>query len=114
MVTVSVSTMAHSGVSFPSHTRRYFGPGAYKLSVPRLLFYMLLLLTLAWASRKLRRAPLVLMSALLLVMLIAGCAGGSGWEFRPARWRWIDGHASGNISTAGHWRPRLAFRVKQR
>ena len=83
VVTVSVSTMAHSGMSLPSHTRRYFGPGTYKLAVPRLLFYMLLLLTMAGASRKLRRVPLVLASALLLVMLIAGCAGGSGGSSGP-------------------------------
>jgi hypothetical protein len=83
VVTVSVSTMSHSGMSLPSHTRRHFGPGAYKLPVARWVFYLLLFLALAGASRKLRRAPLVLASALLLVMLIAGCAGGSGGSSGP-------------------------------
>lgn len=83
VVTVSVSTMSHSGMSLPSHTRRYFGPGAYKLPVPGWVFYLLLLLALAGASRKFRRVPLALASALLLVMLIAGCAGGSGGSSGP-------------------------------
>jgi hypothetical protein len=77
-VTVSVSTMAHSGVSIPSYTRRYFGPGAYKLLAPRWLFFLLISLVLPVISRKFRRVPLALASALLLVMLIAGCAGGNG------------------------------------
>jgi hypothetical protein len=83
VVTVSVSTMSHSGMSLPSHTRRYFGPGAYKLPVARWVFYLLLLLALAGASRKFRRVPLALASALLVVMLIAGCAGGSGGSSGP-------------------------------
>ena len=79
VVSVSVSTMAHSGVSFPPHTRHYFAPGAYKLPAPRWILYLLLLsLALAGASRKLRRVPLALASALLLVMLIVGCSSGSG------------------------------------
>ena len=79
VVSVSVSTMAHSGVSFPPHTRHYFAPGAYKLPTPRWILYLLLLsLALVGASRKLRRVPLALASALLLVMLIVGCSSGSG------------------------------------
>jgi len=84
VVTVSVSTMSHSGMSLPSHTRHYFAPGAYKLPAPRwILYLLLLLLTLARASRKLRRVPLALASALLLVMLIVGCAGGSRGSSGP-------------------------------
>jgi len=78
VVTVSVSTMPHNGMSLPPHTRRFFAPGAYKVPASLWILCLLLLsLALAGASRKLRRVPLAFASALLLVMLIAGCSSGN-------------------------------------
>ena len=75
-VTVTVITMASSGMSAPAHTRRYLGPWAHGLRASHWLFYLLLSLALAGASRKGRRISLSLSTALLLVILITGCASG--------------------------------------
>jgi hypothetical protein len=83
-VTVTVTTMARSGLSAPAQMRRFPHPNAYEARAIRLLSDLLALLVLALASRTGRKGTrLALTTAFLLMLLVTGCAGSGGNSGTP-------------------------------
>ncbi len=74
VVTVSAATAAYNAMSMSDRARRFLGPGAYQLRIRTGLLYLLIALGIAVTSLKVRRIPLALTTALIIGMLIAGCA----------------------------------------
>jgi hypothetical protein len=81
-VTVTVTTMARSGVAAPGQTKRFLHPRAFDARTMRLLSYMLLLLSLSMVlARGLKGTRLALTTVFLFALLAAGCgsvASGGG------------------------------------
>ena len=78
-VTVSVATMAHSGLWIPANGRRFFNPGAYSRGNIRLLLLFSILLGTIAASRKAwKKISLAFSMVLLLALLATGCTTGGG------------------------------------
>jgi hypothetical protein len=90
VVTVSVATMAHSGMGFRSDKWKITRPGKLEFLAGHWLFYLLLSMALFAAAIKVRRIPLALGTVILLVALVAGCnasnssPGGGGSTGTPA------------------------------
>jgi hypothetical protein len=90
VVTVSVSTAAHSGTASAFGKHKKFGPGALQFLAGHWLFYLFLALAMSAASIKTRRIPLALATVILLVSLVVGCnasnnsPGGGGSTGTPA------------------------------
>jgi len=90
VVTVSVSTAAHSGAAFRPDKRKILDLGVLQFLAGHRLFFLLLALAMYAVAIKARRIPLALATVILLVTLAAGCnasnnsPGGSGSTGTPA------------------------------
>ncbi len=73
VITVSVVTMAHSGLASPFAMTKGPGTELWDVIATHWAFYGLALLGLTLASFKTRRAPFALATALLVITLAVGC-----------------------------------------